>query len=1260
MFSSTYGDPVNPAEADLFTQFAGDTDPDGMGNFFSGAHRPGLQPGIDGFGPGDYSGNYTGQGDSIYWGPFGDTSSTDASTAQHSVNDNVPVQFGPGFLVSEVHNAFDGSRSVTQAGTDGTAPSGDGGVDAPGGGGLPEMPNIDALPAVPEVPSTGSVGSVAPTDTSYNTGTQRTGMSTQQTGSTPRTGSAASTIDDGVFSRAAGNSGVAGGIAEDIEYQLGSGTESTVQPGDIELQPIQQSTHDAAGIFQRQYLDGPGDLAPPDMIAREFGISRELAMGSKYENLRTALQAEYDNYLLYDGDSYAGTVYTEPSFDWTADGPDLPGGGEIEMQALNPAESSAEPSIVSEQRPTPLADKPLTITDSDGAPMLLEDLPGYSENAFSWEMLGDDIANHPEFAASLSEGLSNPEALSLGAAGVGSDLGYMSRFLRNRGIDMVTGQLLMPLFNWIDDATDSPWTSRTIQGTLAVYGLLAAGDPFGVIAAPIAWGIQEYERQRQRLIENNDPEAERGYKFGYVREGDKWYPAIQTSKTRDEGWLGSNKTQVSFAYGTEIKWKMDKTGKYYPYFEEGTYRSKNFHVWDSEVDEPEREGSEDYQKRADPLRNFYYLSDADTAAYLKNMMGGDTVFNAEAGHTFTEEEQAQIQAAQKAGYEMFGSNVKDDESWNDYWANHADPTEANHYQQYGAYVDQLQDIRESLDFMHSYRYSDTGSIWATDHTTDQFSASSEFRDIVNRTRLANPSWDNTKQVCNPMMGCVDKGFDYVDQGSRMSGTDVQMQQNGLNTYHENDELRWLSNTFYKELDQLYKAQKAAGNSMHFDKIFGGRMGDLDGPSQSSTDIRYRGTDSKALAESAWGLYQDNAWGFGSLDTTDELKQALAKIEASGDDEYMGTDHYRNAQQRNYLAQKAYCRYLFSKINAMGGYDYTFGHKTASGTTLMDKTRDAIADLSGPSYWKDQDDRYVPDWSLKPAMGLDPLFSLLDDGDDWAGARKYGTDMLEHRDEWEDENYTNHASLGDTEGRYGQDTELYDTLVRAGVITYDGEFNPDYVAGGYRSNLDFYAGIDREAMPWDPVKQEYVQMGDQTPGLIFNDSTFAYEVPDGWEPPAKDLPTLDPEDETDPNAWGWGDGTWDTTVDADDMPEIPGGFTYRPDEGAVYAPDGTRFEYPHQITEAWLYLETLENQTDENKAAADAAISGQQTVPDAHPGGTAPHEDAVDPAGPPQDTSQDRPVYHSYPVGQHPVQHFAHDATAPEHIPTGALGATKTV
>lgn len=42
-----------------------DTNPDEQGSPSSGK----LAPGVDGFGPGDYSGGYTGRGDSIYWGP---------------------------------------------------------------------------------------------------------------------------------------------------------------------------------------------------------------------------------------------------------------------------------------------------------------------------------------------------------------------------------------------------------------------------------------------------------------------------------------------------------------------------------------------------------------------------------------------------------------------------------------------------------------------------------------------------------------------------------------------------------------------------------------------------------------------------------------------------------------------------------------------------------------------------------------------------------------------------------------------------------------------------------------------------------------------------------------------------------------------------------------------------------------------------------------------------------------------------------------
>ena len=82
----------------------------------------------------------------------------------------------------------------------------------------------------------------------------------------------------------------------------------------------------------------------------------------------------------------------------------------------------------------------------------------------------------------------------------------------------------------------------------------------------------------------------------------------------------------------------------------------------------------------------------------------------------------------------------------------------------------------------------------------------------------------------------------------------------------------------------------------------------------------------------WAYYHDNSWEFGKLDTSAQLKEALRKIEESGDSEHMGTSHYRNAAQRSYLAQKAYTRYLFSKINQFGGYDYIQNNNANGGRT----------------------------------------------------------------------------------------------------------------------------------------------------------------------------------------------------------------------------------------------------------------------------------------------------------------------------------------
>ena len=79
------------------------TDPDGIGSFFSSSRLPALQ-GEGGFGPGDYSGGYTGSelggGHAIYWGAFDDASS--AAPSNHTF---VNPHLGPGLLANQTISA---------------------------------------------------------------------------------------------------------------------------------------------------------------------------------------------------------------------------------------------------------------------------------------------------------------------------------------------------------------------------------------------------------------------------------------------------------------------------------------------------------------------------------------------------------------------------------------------------------------------------------------------------------------------------------------------------------------------------------------------------------------------------------------------------------------------------------------------------------------------------------------------------------------------------------------------------------------------------------------------------------------------------------------------------------------------------------------------------------------------------------------------------------------------------------------------------
>jgi hypothetical protein len=773
-------------------------------------------------------------------------------------------------------------------------------------------------------------------------------------------------------------------------------------------------------------------------------------------------------------------------------------------------------------------------------------------------------------------------------------------FAKNRAVDLIGGQLMMPMFSWLDDATGTPWVSRSIQGTLAMYGLLAGGDPFGVIAAPIGWGIQEYIKQRERLIANKDPEAELGKKFGYVREGDKWYPAIQTSKERDEGWIGSDKTQISFTYGEEIKWKKKKgSTEWVPYFEEGTYKKKNFHVWDSEADDPFLEAGERYQRRVDPLRDFYYLTDEQTNDFLRGVMGGETVSNAEKGHTFTTEEQAAIQAAQGSAYENFG--VLDDESWSKWWSeNYPDEDQYLHR---GPYVDQLQDIRKSLDFMHSYRYSDAGSLENTDFGMDEFEGSRGFREAVNNQGILGlPTWvrgDLAQTRHTPYSDYEEFGRPRMEYG--WSPADIADQ--GAESFGNLEELKYLSDEYWKNYEMLYKTQEAAGDSMHFDTLF---------PLFDTYLTGEKGGGGSSL-------YMDNSWKFGSLGTADELHDALAKIEASGESEYMGTEHYRNEDQRSYLAQKAYTRYLHTKITQLGGWDYIH--------TVKRQHYGYNDFYSGTDQYQEDPDRYVPHaHSMNGFDEFDPMYSKLDD--DGAPLWSYGQGIV-HRDDYEPgfwdymEPYTEKARQ-----------ELIDHGVGTGLN------DPDYIAGRYTDYGAYEQQMHPDWYPWDPVQEGYVSWDDVTPGLVYNSDTHGYEIPPTPETDEErynrihhefghDDTSLDPDFEPDDTTtdegptdtvgytgifdpkYGWAEegAGGDETFGPEAVPGFDYPITFQYGvynrEGVLIAPDGTKFSFPDDRDAAWDYAEYLdqlktaeEKKKDDEEAAEEARKQAEEDAEEA--------------------------------------------------------------
>ncbi len=936
-----------------------DTDPDSFGSSFSSSY--------EGFGPGDYSGGYTGDGDRVYWGPYGDRS--DAG--------GLPVHSGPGVLLKQ------GTEALTDAlaGSVGTSSAG-GGADANQGG----------LETIPEYVPPSSHPSIGTTDVTEAASSRGSLWTKEEIGSIA--GSRPGSRPNLPQSEA----------ARSRQASIAGETDAEPFTGD---DPAIQSHHGSEWGGRRvadvstlpDIPDIPEFVDPLDVPAggtSSLGVPSLGPVVGDVEMQPMGQDLGYDS-SVYSGDSYHGSY----------------------------------------QRITPYMPGP------DEAPHLLSEMPTPSED-FGWEKINWNEV--PEsFKSDIGSYLSSDVGIDnsfLGSDGIGSSLGLFSRngfanFLQSRMVDVGVGVALQPLFNFIDDSTDTPWVSRGIQGALGLYGLVASEDPFGIIALPFMWGINELNNQASRKLDNDHPDANYGKQYGFVREGTKWYPAYLTRLERDEGTVGSARTQFRMSYGQSIKFKREKaTGRMIPYFDEGTYRQKDFHAWDDEVDITNEMSGKKWRDTADPLRDFYFLNDQETTDFLHGIAGGDTLaqYHKDDGHEFSKAEQETMDAARAEAWATM--SVHDDVSWEDTWAEHGTAEQQEYYNKYGTYVGSLQDLRSGFELMQDYRTSDPGSIHTASQDENMYEGSKALRRNVNDFAY---------------LGYQDQ---MKAQGSRTQGTDIatsnleRTPKEWGSFIRDPPEADYLLDEYDKQWNALLGAQKRAFESMNM-KYSTDAGADLKWlhPSvmpKASADgsisiSEYDRLDNQSVDRYGQRLYLDGSFEIGDTSSAAGLQQALRRIEAAGDSSLFGTHDYRSAAQRDYLAQKAWVRYLAGKVNDMG---------------LGGDVRARAISIGNSHEW-----------------GLHPTYSYADDFE------KYGyLSPVERVRKTSDQTFD-----------VSKETpEWLQKFYDAGFLDpTDPTTDPDYIAGRFTDVSQFVDVPQEEEQVQEPVVQEPV-VQEQVQGVGFGD------------------------------------------------------------------------------------------------------------------------------------------------------------------------------
>ena len=208
---------------------------------------------------------------------------------------------------------------------------------------------------------------------------------------------------------------------------------------------------------------------------------------------------------------------------------------------------------------------------------------------------------------------------------------------------------------------------------------LIDGNPTFLIITGLAYGLssltEAYAKQQARMRQTDRPEAEYGHRFGFVRDGKKWYPAYQAVDIDMYGGLGVDRNDVVMVYGENfgkenLHFIMDSDSKLRPTW---TKWHKIKILREPRDKDLQGETSTIVGQHKDALRDWYFLDPTETAQLL------DT-------------------RGQTAMYKDFSTHNDNVDSYN-----RMDESK-QYYPNVRAYQKNLLDLKYTVDLMRDYNF----------------------------------------------------------------------------------------------------------------------------------------------------------------------------------------------------------------------------------------------------------------------------------------------------------------------------------------------------------------------------------------------------------------------------------------------------------------------------------------------------------------------------------------------------------------------------